>query len=374
MSPKQQLSYRMLEGITSLFMPIGFFTGGGGRLSSSLSLFYIMHTAASFCFHLFPSHNTLWLENSLLNLLIMERLYRKNHNLWAYPLYMMSFVYEKTDTIGGAMARLIIAIISTLPSVYDICMWIICFLTLIQSMNYRWKNDPFKTALTCCLYHVYMSILSHMEVRYYDTNPHHHGILGQVFRYCTYLFLVAYAVVIQKKITNPRRLRSVLSLVSFIIMSPLSIYQVWKQAHTPFTLQQNPSQSPILAFYIAYCVVDLLVGYFYYPHHLEIGGHLWTTLFAIHFLRKDKMFYFCLDLALRSPVILLDVSRVFYDAQWSQTLRRIYFDNLFLWSRVILPTLFMMYFYKICMEDDCIIMYCLNLMLGSQWFYLQVVQ
>lgn len=178
--------YRLLEGLTTFSMPLGFLIGGG-KPASMLFLFYLLHSLASFSFHLFPSAHTYFLDISLIDLLCMERRYMTSHNLWVYTLYLVSMLAEDTKTHWGVVLRIGLGIASTWTgSVYYLCMVMIMFLTFLQSCHYAEKNDVAKTTLTCCLFHLYLGCVSYMETAYYDWDQN----TEHFFRYGAYLVFV----------------------------------------------------------------------------------------------------------------------------------------------------------------------------------------
>lgn len=370
-SRPRPLCHRILEGITSFSLPLGFLIGGG-EVSTHLFLFYILHAMSSLLFHLFPTETNYWLDTSFINLMIMERLYLQNPNLYVYLVYLTSMLVDGIfwEPHWGVIARAIVGIIIMMRSIsiYHLCLWVVCLLTFLQSMNFMWKNDVFHTTLTCCLYHLYLGLLSCVEVRHYVFN-YQHSLLEQFGRYCGYLFFVS--IVLVQRTTNPKRLRSVLSFITSIVLTPLSFYQLWRQFQSPDQLYRDDNQSSILLFYIAYCMVDMVFGYTYYPQYFGVldgwAHHIGTASFALYFLREKKEILFCIGLVLETSSILLFLSRIFYDVEWVWKLKARYFYTMFLWFRIILPTFFMVYFYPLTTDPACLCMYALSTTLNSYW-------
>lgn len=187
------LLYRWMEGVTSLSMTIGFVIGGG-CVSSTLFLFYILHSIFSFGFHMFPSALTYYLDTRFIDLIAMERAYNISQNLWVYPAYLATmFLEQKTHSHWWVVVRIMctILILATPQfSIYYFFMWVLCLFTFIQSCSYMMKKNVFKTTLTCCLYHLYLGVVSTLEVSYYKNNEN--NWMEQLLRYCCYLTFVFY--------------------------------------------------------------------------------------------------------------------------------------------------------------------------------------
>lgn len=188
---KTPLLYRILEGVTTFSMPLGFIIGGG-NVRSILFLVYVIHSIFSLCFHLFPSELTYWLDVSTINLLIMERWYNFNSIIWTYPLYLATMFYEFPKSHIGIIVRvIIILILSRISSIYYWCLWAICFFTFAQSYQYMLKRNAFKTIITCCLYHIYLGCICSIEVSYYN-RENNICLWEQILRYFFYFVFIFY--------------------------------------------------------------------------------------------------------------------------------------------------------------------------------------
>lgn len=302
-------------------------------------------------------------------------MYLQTRNLSIFIVYLISMMIDNTvwEPLWGVIARAMVGVCtvmiyssSLLP--YYICLWSLCLLTFLQSMAFLWKKNCLHTTLTCCLYHLYLGVLSSIEVPLY-LSKHEMSMWGWFFRHVGYFTTVSMCLV--QKTTNAKRLRSVLSLLASLILTPLSFYQLWQQFLAPDTIYRDSLQPSILLFYVAYCVVDMVFGYAYYPQYFGVldgwGHHIGTSLFALYFLWKGKEIYFCTGLVLETSSILLCMSRVFHDVQWVRDLRTQYFKMLFVCFRILLPTLLMAYFYKITMDPMCVIMYLISTIINTYW-------
>jgi hypothetical protein len=96
--------------------------------------------------------------------------------------------------------------------------------------------------------------------------------------------------------------------------------------------------------------------------------HIGTAGFALAFLWKEKEVVFCIGLVVESSSIVLCLSRVLYDVEWVRVLRDRCFGTLFLVSRIVLPTLGMVYFYPQSMDPVCATMHMLGTTLHCHWF------
>lgn len=362
---KTPFLYRVLEGMTTLCMPLGFIVGGGS-INSILFLFYIIHSMASLSFHLFPSELTYWLDISMINLLVMERGYNLCCSVWVYPLCLITMFYESPKSHVGCVIRTVmIVILSQTSSIYYWCMWIICLFTFLQSSNYMIKGDAFKTMLTCCLYHIYLGCICSIEISYYKSFSGNSCLLEQFLRYCFYFVFIFYTFI--HITTNPKYLNCIFSLTTSLVLSPLGFYEIRCQFLTPDILYKDSIQKDILLFYIAHCIMDMTIGYVFYPSYFKfLEGwchHIMTSIFAIIFLWRDTMIFFCFALVWETSTIFLNLSRLFPNVKIFKHI----FMYCFLFVRIILPTFFIIYFYPLSKDLGCLVSYILSTIVNSYW-------
>ena len=363
--------YRLMEGLTTLSMSIGFLMGGG-QMFSSLFVVYVIHSLASFSFHLFPSAFTFHFDISMIDLVSMERAYTKSQNVWIYPCYILSMFTEDTKTHNMLIMRTALVILFTLiPSMYYICMWLLVLLTFLQSCHYVFKKDMFKTTLACCLFHLYLGVVSYMEV------IHYHGEntiswIEKLVRYSCYLAFIFHTVTFITD--NKRQLNCVLTFITSIILTPFSLYETWVQCQTPTIRYMDDLQEEMLLFYLAFCVMDMIIGYFYYPEYFKwlegIVHHIVTMLFACYFLGANKKVNFCIGLIEEFSSIFLNLYRLFPHIP---ILKRLFHVS-FVLFRIILPIGLMFYLSHILMDPASCLLHGIVTSMNIYWLFKQSSQ
>lgn len=368
---KTPVFYRLLEGFTTFSMLIGFWMGGG-HTGSSLCFLYILHSLASFCFHLFPSQLTYFLDLSMIDWITMERGYMTSYNLWVYPCYIALLFVEDTKTQWGLMTRVGLMIVSiSVQSVYHLCMWLLVVLTFLQSCRYVLKKDVFKTTLTCCLFHLYLGVVSYMEATHYDWQ-HQLGWIEKFLKYCSYFAFIFYTTTF---ITDKKRqLKCVLTFFTSVVLTPLSLYETWVQCQTPTIRHMDDLQEEILLFYIAFCVMDMMIGHLHYPEYFKwlegILHHLVTMLFAFYFLWANKKVNFCIGLIEEFSSIFLNLHRLFPHVPIFKKL----FHVSFVVFRIVVPTWIMYYLPDIMNGPISFSLYGSATTLNIYWFFKQISQ
>ena len=341
------LLFRFLEGISTFFMPIGFIWFGGD-FSSSLFLIYILHFISSFIYHMYPSPLTYYLDISLINLMIMERGYLKTQNLWVYVLCLISMWIEHVKSHKTVLHRAgIVCLLGNISPLY-LYFWVMTGIFYLCSSEYL-EEYPLLSSLTCVLYHFYLGLLSAIEVEMYypsSSNP-----LSHFLRYLFYfLFLCQFSLNLTR---DPKHLRSILSFLTAVVLSPWSMYQIHHQLQMEEykLFQEESSQVFMLLFYLAYVVVDTGFGILYYPQYFPfLEGwvhHLATTLFVSYYLlRPPFRVLCCMNMIIETSGILLFLSRIFHHVRWIQKLKRVLFYDMFLLFRIIIPTMLIIYYYS----------------------------
>lgn len=358
--------YKFLEGITSLGMPFGYLIGGGGW-TDFLFMFYLVHFAASFVYHLFPSKTTYMLDVLFINLITMERIYLINGNLWCYVFYLLSMFFEQEVSHITTMMRVFVSIITFCSDVsfFYYYLWVSVAIFYKLSCDFKNIEELLLSSLFCCLYHIILGMVSFIEIEMYVekiTNTTN-GFL----RFCFYFLFVAY--VMTRFTKESRRLRSVLSFLTALILSPLSFYQTWKLLHN-----ENGGvnlESFILNFYLAYVVVDTIVGYIFYRDYFSLLEgwlhHFGTFGFIYYFsLNPVKKSFCCSYMMVEFPTIVLCLSRIFYDVEWIQNIKKKIFYPLFFVFRILVPNFLVFYFFD-CDVYDIVIHLCFT-SLNAYWF------
>lgn len=361
--------YRFFEGVTSFSMSLGFLVGGG-QMRSSLFFFYLLHALASFSFHLFSSELTYFLDISMIDLLTMERAYTTSHNLWVYPFYLTVMWFENTKSHWGLMMRIgTVILITSHLSFYSIFMWVLSLLSFVQSVRYVVKKDVFKTTLTCCLYHLYLGVISYIEAKHYNFEYHYLSWIEKLIRYCCYfLFCFCTSTVITN---NKRHLNCVLTFATSVVLTPLSLYETWIQCRTPTTPYMDDLQEDIILFYIAFCTMDMIIGYWYYPEYFKwiegILHHVVTMLFAFYFLWANKKINFCIGLIEEFSSIFLNLYRLFPQFPFFKNI----FHVLFILFRIIVPVFLFFHLCHIFHDPASYTLYFSATIMNLYWLFKQ---
>ena len=367
------LTYRFLEGLTTFSMPLGFLVGGGPA-RSILFLFYIVHSLASFAFHLFPSALTYLIDISLIDLMCMERIYTISRNLGVYVFYLVYISMNDTKTAVGVIIRIAWASLFSprIASVYYICMVLLMFITFLQSCQYSLQRDAFKTTLTCCLFHLYLGCVSYMETVYYNWD-HTPYWMENTFRYGSYLLFAFYTAMYMTE--DKRQLQCVLSFLTSLVLTPLSLYETWVQYRTtPAIPHTDNLQENIVLFYITYCVMDMVLGYHYYREYFQwiegIAHHVGTLCFASYFLWSGKSIHFCIGLIEETPSIFLNLSRLFPHILLFKKI----FHVLFLLFRVVLPLCVLYYMPFLQTDKPSMALFSVMLVMNLYWLSKQLAK
>jgi hypothetical protein len=193
-------------------------------------------------------------------------------------------------------------------------------------------------------------------------------------RYCAYLLFVSYGMIRMTK--NPKRLRSMLSFITALVLSPLSFYETYRQIQYGGRVELFHGDTQIhyfmTHFYLAYVVVDILVGVIYYPQYFTfLEGwlhHFGTFLFVYctYHHNPDKIMLISMGFIVETSSILLFLSRIFYDVPWIQKIKNNCFYPLFLVFRIIIPTLLILYLYQLC-DVACYFIYGSTTVLYIYW-------
>lgn len=199
------------------------------------------------------------------------------------------------------------------------------------------------TMMTCVLYHMYLAAISALEVPMYEgeiTNTSD-GFL----RYCAYFLFLSF--VMTRMTQNPKRLRSILSLTTAFVLSPLSFLVIYREVF--FGENSEQIQYFMGHFYLAYIVIDLLVGMVYYPEYftfLEGWLHHIGTSFIVYYgyyVSPMKRTRVCVLLIVETSSIVLFLSRILYDVPWIQKIKKKIFYPGFLLFRILVPICIVLY-------------------------------
>lgn len=361
--------YRLAEGMTTFSMPIGFLLGGG-QAGSFLFSIYLFHSFASFSFHMIPSKETYFADVSMIDLLSMERGYTNSHNILIYLFYMAVLFMESPRTELGLLIRVVwITILTTVKSVYCCCLWILSFLTFLQYSRYAvLKKEIFNTSLTCCLFYIYLGLISYIEATEYDLHYHMNWV-EKFIRYCSYLMFCFYIAI--HLIDNKRQLNCMLTFVTSLILTPLSLYQTWFQLRSHETLYTDDLQEDMILFYLAFCTMDMFIGFIYYPEYFKwlegIIHHVVTLLFGSYFLWCNRNIIFCMGLIAETSSIFLNLHRFFPH----YPIFKIMFHILFVMFRIVLPFFIMFYLRNLTMKPAIILFFSTGTVVNVYWFVKQ---
>lgn len=365
------LPWRVLEGLTTFSMPLGFLLGGG-EPASLLFLFYLLHSLASFVFHLSPSAPAFLLDTSLIDLLCMERRQMVSHHPWVYTLFLVATFVEDTKTMGGVVLRVGLAIASTwvwTGSMHYLGMVLVMFSAFLLSCHCVQEKHVVGTTLACCLFHLSLGCVSYIETGYYDWG-HQPQMVEKLFRHCVYLVFAFYTATYLT--SHKRHLNCVLTFLTSLVLTPLSWYEIWHQIQTPTLPYTDTLQEDILLFYLAFCVVDMVIGRAHYPEYFRwlegVFHHVATMAFACYFLWSDKKINFCIGLVEETSSIFLNLSRLFPHIPMFNTV----FFWLFVLFRVVTPLLLVWHLPDILTDPASITLFSGMMVLNLYWLSRQM--
>jgi len=346
--------FGFLEGITTLCIPIGYLLARGDW---TIFLFwvYLAHFAASFLNHLFPTKTTYFLDIAMINLMVMERFYLITGNVWVYVFFLGTMLFECEVSSLPMIIRVIASMLLFAHgqfSFFYIYLSVIIAVFYFLSIKFQQEEDIIMATFTCVLYHLYLGILSMIEVGLYDKSIT--NTTDGFVRYCSFFIFIAH--VMTNLTNNPKRLRSILSFTTALVLSPLSIHQIWKQVeHGRIETFQGDIQIQysMHVFYLAYVCVDTFVGLVYYPEYFTFlegwTHHICSALIVIYynFFKSENRVLICMNSVIEISSILLFTSKIFYDVEWVQKVKKKLFFNMFLFFRIIVPTMIVVYFYRL---------------------------
>lgn len=351
---------RVVEGTSIFLMPIGFLYGGG-RVFSSCFFLYICHAIVALIYHLYPCSSIFWLDTSLTNLLLIERSYLKTKSLWVYMLGMLSIWMEPSWVLMRSIAMILMGNI-TFSYLYQ---WMVCCFFYYCTFHYMLVRKMTMTTIACVFFHVGLGVFSCIEVDLYVEEDE--MMWKRFTRYLIYNFYVFYTIYAITK--NPKHLRSVLSLLSSVVLTPLSFHQVWHQ-FTHDEIYTDDVQTGILVFYLAYVVADTMAGCFYYRQYFTLlegwVHHVGTGLISLYYMGKTKTLY-SMCMVIETSTILLSLFKIFYHVPCILYLRDKWFCKMFVFFRIMMPTFFMFYFYKLLVDKIAITIYLINTTLNLYW-------
>lgn len=354
--------YGFSEGITTLCMSISYLMAGGDW-TMILFWIYLIHFVASFLNHLFPTKSTYFLDIATINLMIMERSYMISGNPWVYVFFSITMFFEREVSSFILVLRIIASMLLFARGQFSFFYIYVCVLITVfyfLSVKFQQEDDIAMATFTCVLYHIYLGILSMIEVELYDKSIT--NTTDGFVRYCSFFIFISYIMIHLTQ--NPKRLRSILSFATALVLSPLSIHQILKQiqySRTETFQGDGHIQYFMPIFYLAYVVIDTIVGLYYYPTYFTFlegwAHHIGTSIFIVYysFFCPEKMVLICMNQVIEVSSILLFLSKIFYDVDWIQHLKKKIFFNVFLFFRIIVPTFIIMYFYQLYDGFACFI-------------------
>jgi hypothetical protein len=344
----------------------------GGSATATLFPIYFIHFIASFTYHLLPHKWTRFLDVSMINLLIMERAYLITGKVSIYFWCMVSMLLSSITTLEDKMVLVLVAaVVFVVVPISFYYLWAMVGIFFWISCEFQERGDRFMTMMTCVVYHLYLTLLSAMEVKLY--NPTITNTTDGFIRYCSYFFFVSIVMIHMTK--NPRRLRSILSLLTAIVLSPLSIHQIYKQLQygaTDVFLGDQEIQYFMANYYLAYTLVDTIVGLIYYPEYFTfLEGylhHICTALFIYYsyYVSPEKRIFICMEFIVEIPSTVLFVSRVFYDIEWIQEIRKKVFRPIFFVFRIFFPILIVIHLHNL-MDVSAYIIFSSFTILNFYW-------
>lgn len=193
--------------------------------------------------------------------------------------------------------------------------------------------------------------------------------LGPFICYCWLYIMVAFGAI--NTTLNPKRLRSVLTLVCSSVLTPLSFYQTIRQFQQPHVIYKSVMQTHMILFYLAYCLVDTIFANVCCPEYFSLLEgwihHISTGLGALYYLNHEKQVAVCICFILETSTIVMSLFRIFYDKEWALFLRDNVFRIMFVIFRLVLPNYFMYYFYDLIADSISLSMIGLNTAVNMYW-------
>jgi hypothetical protein len=207
-------TYRFLDGITTSSMALGYLLSGG-KWNSCLFLIYLIHAVASYCYHVYPSETTYFLDVKLINVMITERIYSVAANIRIYILCVCCVLLEPTRShlfvmVYGGMSLSVYSFYTgnfmTFYHFYFFCAFV--FFCLSFFFHSSGRQHTLSTLFTC-LYHICLGGASFIEVNKYQNNPYyyHAGVHCLSFFLFTFLLTTTW-------IHGPKRTGSIFSAVT----------------------------------------------------------------------------------------------------------------------------------------------------------------
>lgn len=345
--------YRLLEGFTTGFMMTGYIASCTDDVFSVrriiLLLVYFIHWYHSIVYHLYPSQKTFQNDIFFINLVILFRLMRITS--WTlYPLLVNTIIDIIVFQSSNIKPSLIITKIimgscwlvfnhqiksGSWYIVYQISA-LICYLISDWRL---YQNELLISVIFCCLYHMMLGLYTFNESLLYN-NKDSHPLFPLLFYSTCILSVFNYGKYIHR--LEKKRLASTTSLAISITLTPFCIREIFQLCTEGTVYIQNAYQENMIWLYLAYCIVDSILGLVMYPelfmgldgfiHHILTGIFISVPLF----LKDIPMTFSTVALVTETPSILLFASRVFPTNPHVRSLRRNIFPSVFLFFRIIL--------------------------------------
>lgn len=361
--------FLLLEDVSTLSMPLGYLLSGG-RPDTILFLIYLLYCLFSSISIFIPSPIGEWLKLSFFHLTMMERSYRKTGCVWLYPIFLLTFWWEtqKNASYQWTLLRaMMVALVGQISFQY-LYHWICVVCLYLYHVKFILLEDEYMTRMIYFLYHLHQGTLAVIE-QYPDYST---GWVEQWFRYCCYFSFVFQTA--HHLSSDPKRLRSVLTGMTAIVLTPLSYYQIISQVQQTNQIYFDNFQIEMILFYLAYATMDLLFGKFFYPQYMPLLDgwfhHLATIFFGIYYLFSENRVLFCMCMVIETSTIFLSLFRIFYDVAFILWLRDRYFTTIFIIFRLLFPTGIMIFFRSLLVDPLAIVIYLVNMVLNGYWLFL----
>jgi len=223
----------------------------------------------------------------------------------------------------------------------------------------------------CAVYHLLLGYSCWRETEYYlvvdgGEDP---SLIHQLIRYTSY-FLFVFNMSLNLT-DDPKRLRSVLSLMTAVILTPLSFYEISKFILQNGIFFHDNFQLRMLECYMSYCIADTIVARIYYPQYFGVLDgwfhHLSTFLFILYYYDKKSAIVPCIGFMTETSSVILCASRVFYGNTQLKWLKTNIFPTIFLLFRVVFLGLVICLFENL-QSSGMFIWYCLFVGVNLSWF------
>ena len=368
---------RGLEGWSTGTMLIAYIRKGSvGIGKDALMQTYMVHWIASMLFHL--TYESSWYNLNVLciQLLITERMVR-NMGWMIGGIFQLFFLCMEHHNFINCYLAIVGVFINaayhrTIVSWYVASIIIAGILYLLN--YYAYEKKLWRTSsIAIIVYHVILGWNVALE-RGIETETQTEIIPTQVLRYMCVMALIFHWAK-SHVFMETAQLRSVLSMVVAIALFPIGIYENWQLLTDPVSFDIRGTggiRDQVVLFYIAYTILDLVYGVWYYPTYVTLTDgwihHITSFLYAWGCMYWGYSRIFCISMIVEVPTILLLLYRIF-PIPLTKKIRIHYFPIVFVALRIILLGIstYLLYQYD-NLPIGHVLSYCFFTIMNLNWY------